>query len=198
MDPRFLAKRRSYPYLIVRALTRGRFFVITSLALFSLSLGQAVHAHSSPSAQAQTAVIHLVGVVPAKLEMNFTFATGNVVDLLGHGESGSGGFEVSDGRTQGLGFMNVKSNLLQGYTITAFSENGGSMKNLSRSVSVPYSLKIDDRLVESRNGVFQTDFMGKTGREGDMKSVAVQFGDVSDDAQGQVLVDRLTFSIAAN
>lgn len=198
MDPRFLTKRRSYPYLIVRAITRGRFFIITSLALFSMSLGHVVHAGTNPVPQAQTAVIHLVGVVPAKLEMNFTFATGNVVDLLGHGEKGSGGFEVSDGRTQGLGFMNVKSNLLQGYTITAYSENGGSMKNLGKNVSVPYSLKIDDRTVESRGGVFQTDFMGKTGREGDMKFIALQFGDVSDDAMSQVLVDRLTFSISAN
>lgn len=199
MDPRFLTKRRSYSYRIVRAITRGRFFVITSLALFSLAIGQHAWAAGSVSApKAQSAVIHLVGVVPAKLEMNFTFATGNVVDLLGHGETASGGFEVASNSSQGLGYMNVRSNLLQGYTITAFSENNGAMKNLGRSVAVPYKLSIDGRIVESQGGVFRTDFMGKSSREGDSKFISVVFDQVPEAARNQVLVDRLVFSISAN
>lgn len=126
--------------------------------------------------------------------MNFTFSAGNTVDLMG----GANGFKVESDCQQGLGFMNVKSNLIQGYTLTAYSENSGHLKNYNDSVSASYSLVIDDRVVQCRNGVFQTHFAGKSPREGDMKTVALKFGNVPSSASDQVLVDRLIFSISAN
>lgn len=198
MDPRYLTGRRKLRYPVRRLFLQGRFLVIQSLALLSLGIGQHAYADSNPAAGARSVSIHLVGVVQARLEMNFTFSTGNTVDLVGHGEQAFGGFDVSSGASKGLGFMNVKSNLLQGYTITAYSENGGSMKSLGKSAAVPYKLRIDDRLIECRGGVFSSDFMGKSSREGDSKFIAIQFGDVPEAAKDQVLVDRLTFSISAN
>lgn len=198
MDPRYLTGKRKLKYPLRRIFTHGRFIVVQSLALLSLGLGQQAFADTGRSSDTRSVSIHLVGVVQARLEMNFTFSTGNTVDLVGHGEDSFGGFEVSPGASRGLGFMNVKSNLLQGYTITAYSSNGGTMKNLGQSVEVPYKLRIDDRLVESRGGVFKTDYMGKSSREGDSKFIAIQFGDVPEAARDQVLVDRLTFSISAN
>ena len=198
MNPKYLINRWNLRYPIKSLARRGRFFIIQSLLLLSLSMGQLAHAQNNPAGNAQSVSVHLVGVVPAKLEMNFTFATGNTVDIVGHGGQADGGFELVSGGSKGLGFMNVKSNLIQGYTITAYSENAGSMKNLLQSVSVPYKLRIGDRTVESRNGVFKADFMGKSANEGDSKAISIQFADVPDAAARQVLVDRLTFSISAN
>lgn len=112
MDPRYFLNYR-------KTLTRRlKVFAVTVLALASLSLSPQVAAQQANST---TAVIHLVGVVPATLQMNFTSAINNSFDLVG----GAGGFEISQGRVQSLGYMNVKSNLIQGYTITAYSEKVG-------------------------------------------------------------------------
>jgi hypothetical protein len=198
MAPKYLPGKRFLKFPVSRLVMRGRAFIIQSLFLFSVSFGNLLFAQGNPSSNAKTTSVRIVGVVPAKLEMNFTFSAGNTVDLVGNGGQTEGGFEVMSGGQKNLGFMNVKSNLLHGYTITAYSENSGSMKNLTQSVAVPYKLRIDDRLVECRDGVFRVDFMGKSPKEGDSKPISLQFAEVPDAALRQVLLDRLVFSIDAN
>lgn len=72
------------------------------------------------------------------------------------------------------------------------------MKSYNNKESVPYQLIIEDRVVSCQNGVFQAVFMGKSPREGDMKTVSLRFSKVSEAASKEVLVDKLIFSISAN
>lgn len=184
---------KSFP----RFLTKGKYFILQTIALATLSAGQE-QVFADSKANSNSVSIHLVGVVPVKLEANFTFTAGNSVDLVGHGSEAFGGFEVCPNKEKGLGFINVKSNLIQGYTITAFSDNNGCMKNLSKDVSVPYSLNIDGRIISSNGGIFTASFSGKSSREGDSKAISLLFGNSAKDISKEVLVDRLTFSISAN
>lgn len=178
-------------------LKKSKYVILQTIALASLGAGQE-QLFAESKTNSNTVSIHLVGVVPVKLEANFTFTAGNSVNLIGHGSEAFGGFEVCCNSEKGLGFINVKSNLIQGYTITAFSDNNGCMKNLNKNVSVPYTLNIDGRTITSNGGIFTASFSGKSSREGDSKAISLRFGSASEDISKEVLVDRLTFSISAN
>lgn len=178
------------------------------LAVLMIIVCASVFAQNSP--RSTSATIQIVAIVPSILKLNLDFSNSSTATVLGYLRSDGSTtpmpavkgnqFEIKPGAMVELGNARLFSNVPGSYTITAYSANGGALKNTygMTNDAIPYSLILGSMQAVPQGGAFHFTSSGKSTRDGTELKVALALGSVPSSAPAGFYADQLMFSVAAN